>query len=68
VSGVGTTEGLWSSVERLGDHALPTLMKKVVQHAIATLGAPHYKGTPSSTARSGSSPSATSRTGANESR
>ncbi|TMJ57281.1 MAG: A/G-specific adenine glycosylase [Alphaproteobacteria bacterium] len=68
VSGVGTTEGLWSPVERLGDHALPTLMKKVVQHAIATLGAPHYKDTASSAARSGSSPSATSRTGANESR
>ena len=37
VSGVGTTEGLWSPVERLGDHALPTLMKKVARHAIAAL-------------------------------
>ena len=68
VSGVGTTEGLWSPVERLSDHALPTLMKKVAQHAIATLAALHNKGTPSSAARSGSSPWATSRTGANESR
>jgi A/G-specific adenine glycosylase len=68
VSGVGTTEGLWSLVERLGDHALPTLMKKVAQHAIATLAANRYGSTPSSAARSGSSPSAASLTGANESR
>ena len=27
--------GLWSTVERLGEHALPTLMKKVVRHALA---------------------------------
>jgi A/G-specific adenine glycosylase len=68
VSGVGTTEGLWSPVERLGDHALPTLMKKVARHAIATLAANHCGSAASSAARSGSSPSATSRTGANESR
>jgi A/G-specific adenine glycosylase len=68
MSGVGTTEGLWSPVERLGDHALPTLMKKVARHAISALTAPHHKGTPSSAARSGSSPSAASLTGANESR
>jgi A/G-specific adenine glycosylase len=30
-------EGLWSPVERLGDHALPTLMKKVVRHALSAL-------------------------------
>jgi A/G-specific adenine glycosylase len=68
VSGVGTTEGLWSPVERLGDHALPTLMKKVARHAIATLAANRYGSAASSAARSGSSPSATSRTGAKESR
>jgi len=68
VSGVGTTEGLWSPVERLGDHALPTLMKKVAQHAIAALSPNPYENSASSAARSGSSPSAASLTGANESR
>ncbi|MBV8088195.1 MAG: A/G-specific adenine glycosylase [Alphaproteobacteria bacterium] len=28
-------EGLWSPIDRLGDHALPTLMKKIVRHALA---------------------------------
>jgi A/G-specific adenine glycosylase len=68
VSGVGTTEGLWSRVERLGDHALPTLMKKVARHAIAALATRPYGSAASSAARSGSSPSAASLTGANESR
>ncbi|BBK45165.1 A/G-specific adenine glycosylase [Allostella vacuolata] len=27
--------GTWSTIEGLGDHALPTLMKKVVRHALA---------------------------------
>ena len=32
-------DGIWSAPERLGDHALPTLMKKVAAHAMkATLG------------------------------
>jgi A/G-specific adenine glycosylase len=30
-------EGLWSPVERLGNHALPTLMKKVVRHVLSAL-------------------------------
>jgi A/G-specific adenine glycosylase len=30
-------EGFWSPVERLGEHALPTLMKKIVRHAISAL-------------------------------
>ena len=68
VSGVGTTEGLWSPVERLGDHALPTLMKKVARHAIAALTANPYEGSASSARKSGNSPSAASRTGANERR
>jgi A/G-specific adenine glycosylase len=68
VSGVGTTEGLWSPLERLGDHALPTLMKKVARHAIAALATNHYGSDASSAARSGSSPWAASLTGANESR
>jgi A/G-specific adenine glycosylase len=68
VSGVGATEGLWSPVERLGDHALPTLMKKVARHAIAAFATHPYGSAASSAARSGSSPSAASLTGANESR
>ena len=68
VSGVGTTEGLWSRVERLGDHALPTLMKKVARHAITAFATHPYGSAASSAARSGSSPSAASLTGANESR
>ncbi|MCC7273735.1 MAG: A/G-specific adenine glycosylase [Alphaproteobacteria bacterium] len=29
--------GVWSTVEALGDHALPTLMKKVVRHALGNV-------------------------------
>lgn len=32
------TEGLWAPGERLGEHALPTAMKKIVRHALAHLG------------------------------
>ena len=32
-------EGLWSPVDRLADHALPTLMKKIARHALAALAA-----------------------------
>ena len=39
VAGVGSAEGTWSPIERLGEHALPTLMKKVARHAIAELAA-----------------------------
>jgi A/G-specific adenine glycosylase len=38
------TEGLWSRVEQLGDHALPTLMKKVARHAISATKAGLYGG------------------------
>jgi A/G-specific adenine glycosylase len=68
VAGAGIADGIWSPVDRLGDHALPTLMKKVARHAIAALAANPYGGAASSAANNGSSPSATSRTGANESR
>jgi A/G-specific adenine glycosylase len=37
VAGTGTADGLWSRVDRLGEHALPTLMKKVVRHAVSAL-------------------------------
>jgi len=39
VAGAGVADGIWSQVEQLGDHALPTLMKKVARHAIAALAA-----------------------------
>ncbi|MGH6962262.1 MAG: NUDIX domain-containing protein, partial [Dongiaceae bacterium] len=29
--------GVWCPVDRLSDYALPTLMKKVVRHALAKL-------------------------------
>jgi A/G-specific adenine glycosylase len=37
VAGRGEADGLWSRVDRLGEHALPTLMKKVARHAISAL-------------------------------
>ena len=68
VAGAGTADGIWSPVEGLGDHALPTLMKKVARHAIAALAAIPYEGAAPSAAKSGSSPATASRTGANERR
>jgi A/G-specific adenine glycosylase len=37
IAGNGEVEGMWSQVDRLGEHALPTLMKKVVRHAVSAL-------------------------------
>jgi A/G-specific adenine glycosylase len=68
VAGAGTTDGIWSPVERLGDHALPTLMKKVARHAIAALAPESYSGAAPSAAKSGNSPAVASRTGAKERR
>jgi A/G-specific adenine glycosylase len=36
-TGKAMPKGVWSQVDRLSDHALPTLMKKVVRHALAKL-------------------------------
>jgi A/G-specific adenine glycosylase len=33
-------DALWCPVDRLGEHALPTLMKKLVRHALSARGAP----------------------------
>jgi A/G-specific adenine glycosylase len=33
----GMAEGMWSPLDRLGEHALPTLMKKVARHAVSAL-------------------------------
>jgi len=37
VRGADTDGGVWCAVDRLSDYALPTLMKKVVRHALAKL-------------------------------
>jgi A/G-specific adenine glycosylase len=64
----GTTEtgpvGLWSPPDRLGEHALPTLIKKLVAHAISALS----QGTYDSASKSGMSSAGISRNGANERR
>ena len=39
IAGSGEADGLWSPVDRLGEHALPTLMKKVARHAVSALRA-----------------------------
>jgi A/G-specific adenine glycosylase len=67
--GEGVAEGIWSLVERLGDHALPTLMKKVAKYAVTAVAAVPYASAPSSSgANSGSSPANARRTGAKERR
>ena len=37
IAGSGKADGLWSGVDRLGEHALPTLMKKIARHAVSAL-------------------------------
>jgi A/G-specific adenine glycosylase len=39
VAGNGEVDGRWSQVDRLGEYALPTLMKKVARHAVSALAA-----------------------------
>jgi A/G-specific adenine glycosylase len=68
VAGTGVADGIWSPVAQLGDHALPTLMKKVARHAISALAGGPYGGPTASAAKSGRSLSTARRTGANESR
>jgi A/G-specific adenine glycosylase len=41
LAGEGTADGIWSRTDRLGEHALPTLMKKLVRHALSALADPH---------------------------
>jgi A/G-specific adenine glycosylase len=45
VAGNGEVDGMWSQVDRLGEHPLPTLMKKVARHAASAL-APRVGGPP----------------------
>jgi A/G-specific adenine glycosylase len=40
MAGSGEADGLWSRVDRLGEHALPTLMRKVARHAVSALAKP----------------------------
>jgi A/G-specific adenine glycosylase len=63
-SGQGGAEGLWSPVDKLDEHALPTLMKKVARHAISALA----MGADESASNNGNSPESASRTGAKERR
>jgi A/G-specific adenine glycosylase len=37
VAGNAEMDGMWSQVDRLGEYALPTLMKKVARHAVSAL-------------------------------
>jgi A/G-specific adenine glycosylase len=61
-------KGLWSPIERLAEHALPTLMKKVVRHALSALAASSSEDVAASSAKSDSSPWRASRTGSNDRR
>jgi A/G-specific adenine glycosylase len=45
IAGNGEADGMWSQIDRLGEHALPTLMKKVARHAVSAL-APRVGGPP----------------------
>jgi A/G-specific adenine glycosylase len=56
--------GLWSQLDKLGDHALPTLMKKIARHAISMPTRHSHE----SAAKSGNSSPSAKRTGANERR
>ena len=73
VAGRAEAEGMWSKIDRLGEHALPTLMKKVASHAVSALTA--YSGPATGEPGSGStnsgnsaSPLIASRTGAKDRR
>ncbi len=74
LAGEGNAEGLWSRVDQLGEHALPTLMKKLASHAISALACSYNTGDApdpdSSSAKSGSmsSPARARRTGAKDRR
>jgi A/G-specific adenine glycosylase len=64
VAGQGIADGLWSPTDRLGDYALPTLMKKVARHALSAIPTD----ADGSKANRESSPARTRRTGAKERR
>jgi A/G-specific adenine glycosylase len=64
VVGQGIADGLWSPTDRLGDHALPTLMKKIARHALSAISMDADE----SAANRECSPARARRTGAKERR
>lgn len=64
----GGEEGLWSPLARLGEHALPSLFKKLVRHAVSALAPQAQKGTANSGEAPAAARAAVSRTGAKERR
>jgi A/G-specific adenine glycosylase len=73
VAGSGEADGMWSPIDRLGEHALPTLMKKVASHSVSALSA--YNGpaagepaSASTNSGNNASPLIARRTGANDRR
>jgi A/G-specific adenine glycosylase len=76
VAAVGIADGLWSPIDGLGEHALPSLMKKVVRHAISALaedtqsvwGASELGSSSPTKSGKRSSPASARRTGAKERR
>jgi A/G-specific adenine glycosylase len=38
MTGSGVADGIWSRIDRLDEHPLPTLMKKVARHAVTAVG------------------------------
>jgi len=57
-------DGLWSPYDKLGQHALPTLVKKLGRHAASAVAQRGHE----RASNSGSSPAVVSRNGANERR
>jgi A/G-specific adenine glycosylase len=49
----GGPDGLWSPLERLGEYALPSLMKKLVRHAVSVLRPEDYADAASAARRTG---------------
>ena len=68
VAAHGTADGIWCPIDRFGEHALPTLMKKVARHAVSATAASSYDGLAVSAASNGNSPSMANLTGAKERR
>jgi A/G-specific adenine glycosylase len=74
-AGQGEVDGIWSQIDRLGEYPLPSLMKKVVRHAVSTLRVRTQSGVAASepgprSVKSGSSgsPAIAIRTGAKDRR
>ena len=44
VDGDSPADGVWCRPERFGEHALPTVMKKVARHALGCAAPPSSRG------------------------